>query len=92
MTRLLSRITRFFQPPEPEYQPNVAWNDPINTDAEGLFRLYFQNVHGLSRDLVTLHHDLETLRNFDVSCFCLAETNMSRLEKPRGRKISYVID
>ena len=73
---LLSRITRFFKPPEPEYQHNTAWNDPINKDAEGLFRLYFQNVHGLSRDMVTLHQDLETLRDFDVSCFCLAEINM----------------
>jgi hypothetical protein len=30
-----------------EYMPNKAWNDPIDGDANGMFRIYYQNVHGV---------------------------------------------
>lgn len=55
---LMRRITHFFQPPTTEHRLNEAWHDPINDDAEGRFRLYFQNPHGLSRNMVSLGQDL----------------------------------
>jgi hypothetical protein len=55
---------------------NRAWNEPINQDAKGLFRLYYQNVHGIPCDDVNLLQDLQALAEYDVSCFCLSETNL----------------
>jgi hypothetical protein len=74
---VLRRIANFFQPPAPADRINKAWNDPITTNANGQFRLYFQNPHGLPRDMVSLNQDLSTMQAFDVSCFCLAETNLN---------------
>ena len=74
---LMRRISNFFQSPVPDPRPNAAWHDPINDDADGCFRLYFQNTHGLSRDMVSLGQDLSVMQSFDVSCFCFAETNLN---------------
>jgi hypothetical protein len=74
---LLRRITNFFHHPEPVYHLNSAWNDPITNDADGMFHFYFQNTHGLPRDMVSLNHDLSSLQEFDISCFSLAETNLN---------------
>lgn len=41
-----------------------------------MFWVYYQNVHGVSRDDVTLAQDLQALAEFDVGCFCLSETNL----------------
>ena len=75
---LLGRITNFFHStaPEPEYKHNDPWNHTINSDAEGMFRVYFQNPHGVPRDMVLLDQDLEALREYDVGCYCFAETNL----------------
>jgi hypothetical protein len=68
----------FFESTEaqPEYKNNHAWNEPINQDAKGLFRLYYQNVHGVPRDDVNLSQDLQALAEYDVGCFCLSETSL----------------
>jgi hypothetical protein len=47
---------------------NRTWNEPINQDAKGLFRMYYQNVN--------LSQDLQALVEYDVGCFCLLETNL----------------
>ena len=60
----------------PQYKSNRAWNDPINNDAKGMFRVYYQNVHGVPRDDATLGQDLEVLAAYDVGCLCLSETNL----------------
>ena len=74
----LSRITRFLIPATetPNLRTNSAWNHPINDDAAGCFQLYYQNPHGVPWDEVTLDHDLKALAEFDVSCYCFAETNL----------------
>jgi hypothetical protein len=71
-------ISSYFAPTtEPqEYRSNSAWNDPINGDSNGLFRVYHQNVHGIPRDDVALAQDLQALAEFDIGCFCLLETNL----------------
>lgn len=73
-----SYITSYFgsTAAPPEHTSNKAWNEPINGDAKGMFRVYYQNVHGVSRDDVTLAQDLQALAEFDVGCFCLSETNL----------------
>ena len=60
----------------PQYTSNRALNDPINNDAKGMFRVYYQNVHGVPRDDATLGQDLEALAACDVGCLCLSETNL----------------
>jgi hypothetical protein len=35
---------------QPQYKTNREWNDPINKNAKGMFRVYYQNVHGIPRD------------------------------------------
>jgi hypothetical protein len=78
MLGLRSLISSFFELTEaqPEYKNNCAWNEPINQDAKGLFCLYYQNVHGIPHDDVNLSQDLQALAEYDVSCFCLSETNL----------------
>jgi hypothetical protein len=61
---------------QPQYKPNREWNDPINKDAKGMFRVYYQNVHGVSRDNATVGQDLQTLAELDVGCLCFAKTNL----------------
>ena len=61
---------------QPQCKPNEAWNNPINDNAQGMFRLYYQNTHGIPRDDVLLGQDLQTLADFDVGCFCLSEMNL----------------
>jgi len=75
---LLRRITEYLDTttPAPEYKRNDPWNHPINDDAIGLFRVYYQNPHGVPRDPVSLDHDLKALAEHDVGCYCLAETNL----------------
>jgi hypothetical protein len=75
---LQSYITSFFDSTEaqPEYKSNKVWQDPINRDANGAFRVYYQNVHGIPRDDVSLSQDLQALAEYDVGCFCLSETNL----------------
>jgi hypothetical protein len=75
---LRSYITSFFDSTEaqPEYKSNKVWQDPINGDANGAFRVYYQNVHGIPRDDVSLSQDLQALAKYDVSCFCLSESNL----------------
>jgi hypothetical protein len=62
--------------PTPQYKSNRAWNDPINGDADGAFRVYYQNVHGVPRNDVDLAQDLEVLSKLDIGCYCLLETNL----------------
>jgi hypothetical protein len=78
MSGLRSLISSFFESTEaqPEYKSNRAWNQPINQDAKGLFCVYYQNVHGVPHDNVNLSQDLQALAEYDVSCFCLSETNL----------------
>jgi hypothetical protein len=77
MSGLRSLISSFFASTEtqPKYKDNQAWNDPINGDVKGLFRVYYQNVHGVPCNDVHLSQDLQALQ-YDVSCFCLSETNL----------------
>jgi hypothetical protein len=70
----LSFITSFFASIEP--QPQYSWNNPINGNLEGMFRVYYQNIHGILRDDVMLDQDLQALADYDVGCFCLSETNL----------------
>jgi hypothetical protein len=74
----LSRITWFLilATETPDLRTNSAWNHPINDDAAGCFWLYYQNSHGVPWDEVTLDPDLKALAEFDVSCYCFAETNL----------------
>jgi hypothetical protein len=60
----------------PNLRTNSAWNHPINDDAAGCFQLYYQNLHGVRRDEVTLDNDLKALAEFNVSCYCFAEANL----------------
>jgi hypothetical protein len=66
MSGLRSLILSFFESTEaqPEYKNNRAWNEPINQDAKGLFRLYYQNVHGIPRHDVNLSQDLQALAEY----------------------------
>lgn len=75
---LSSYITSYFTStaPQTQFTPNRSWNDTINSDADGMFRVYYQNVHGVARDDVSLAQDLQALAEFDVGCFCLSETNL----------------
>jgi hypothetical protein len=50
--------------------------DPINGDTNGAFQVYYQNVHGIHRDNVSLSQDLQAFAEYDVGCFCLSETNL----------------
>jgi hypothetical protein len=59
-----------------KHTPNKGWNDPINGDVNGMFRIFYQNVHGVPRDDVVLAQDLQALEEFDIGCFCLSETNL----------------
>ena len=61
---------------QPQYKLNEAWNNPIDDDAQGIFRLYYQNTHGIPWDDVLLGQDLQTLADFDVGCFCLSKMNL----------------
>jgi hypothetical protein len=58
------------------YKPNKPWNHPINGDADGNFRIYFQNPHSIPRDDVSSDHNLKALAEYDVSCYRFAETNL----------------
>jgi hypothetical protein len=62
---LRSYISMYFKPTatQPQYKFffNREWNDPINNDVKGMFRVYYQNVHGVPRDDATLGQDLEVL-------------------------------
>jgi hypothetical protein len=80
---LRSYIMSFFDSTEaqPEYKSNKVWQDPINGDANGAFRVYYQNVHGIPRDDVSLSQDLQALAEYDVGCF-LFVGNQSRLAPP----------
>jgi len=75
---LVRRITKYFDTttPAPEYKRNDPWNHLINDDAKGLFRVYYQNPHGVPRDMVSLGQDLNALAEHDVGCYCFAETNL----------------
>ena len=75
---LRSYTSTCFEPnaTQPQYKPSREWNDPINNDAKGMFRAYYQNVHGVPRDDATLGQDLEVLAAFDVGRLCLSETNL----------------
>lgn len=59
-----------------EHWLNQPWNDPINGDAAGNFRVYYQNVHGIPCDDVSLQQELQALAEYDVGCMCLLETNI----------------
>ena len=59
-----------------EQMSNKEWNDPINGDVNGMFRIYYQNMHGVPRDDVVLAQDLQAFEEFDIGCFCLLETNL----------------
>ena len=74
----LRYITNFFTTPEqpPQYKTNEPWNNPITDDSQGLFRIYYQNVHGIPRDNMLLDQDLRSLAEHDVGCYCLSETNL----------------
>jgi hypothetical protein len=78
MSGLRSLISSFFESTEaqPENKSNCAWNEPINQDVKGFFRVYYQNVHGVPRNDVNLLQDLQALAECDVGCFCLSETNL----------------
>jgi hypothetical protein len=78
ITGLGSYITTYFRTNDTQlkHTSNKAWNDPINGDAKGMFRIYYQNVHGVPRDDVALVQDLQVLVEFDIGCFCLSETNL----------------
>ncbi len=78
MSGLRSLISSFFESTEaqPKYKNN--WNEPINQDVKGLFCMYYQNVHGIPRNDVNLLQDLQAVVEYDVSCFCLSETNLDR--------------
>jgi hypothetical protein len=57
---LVSAITNYFSPSNNEpsvCKPNDTWNHPINGDVDRNFRVYFQNPHGIPRD-VSLDQDL----------------------------------
>jgi hypothetical protein len=78
-----SYITSFFgmtAAPQ-EHTSNKAWSEPINGDAKGMFQVYYQNVHGIPCDDVTLAQDLQALAEYDVGCLCLSETNLD-LHRP----------
>jgi hypothetical protein len=51
---------------QPQYKPNREWNNPINKDAKGMFWVYYQNVHGGSRDHATVGQNLQTLAELNV--------------------------
>jgi hypothetical protein len=75
----LGYITNYLSPTNnepPAYKPNEPWNHSINEDADGNFHIYFQNPHGVPRDDVSLHQDLQALAEYDVSCYGFAETNL----------------
>jgi hypothetical protein len=38
--------------------------------------MYYQTVHGVPHDNVSLSQDLQALAEYDVGCFCLLETNL----------------
>jgi hypothetical protein len=59
-----------------EHTSNKAWNDPINGDADGMFWVYYQIVHGISRDNVVLAQDLQALAEYAIGCICLSEMNL----------------
>ena len=61
----------------PGQRINIHWHDEINADAEGQFRFYFQNPNGLAMDPTMMTQDLQTMKQFDVSCFGFAETNLA---------------
>jgi hypothetical protein len=63
----------YFKPTatQPQYKLKKEWKDPINNDAKGMFRVYYQNVHGVPRDDATLGQDLEVLAAYDVGCLSL---------------------
>jgi hypothetical protein len=73
-----SYISSYFESTatQPQHKPNREWNDPINKDAKGMFWVYYQNVHGVSRDNATVGQDLQTLAELEVGCLCFAETNL----------------
>jgi hypothetical protein len=62
----LSYITSYFtsNEPQPQYKTNESWNNPINDNSEGLFRVYYQNIHGILREDVMLDQDLHQGGNF----------------------------
>jgi hypothetical protein len=67
----LSPITWFLIPATktPNLRTNSAWNHPINDDAAGCFQLYYQNLHGVPQDEVTLDHDLKALARTQEKIF-----------------------
>jgi hypothetical protein len=73
-----SYISSYFESTatQPQYKQNRECNDPINKDAKGMFWVYYQNVHGVSRDDATVGQDLQTLAELDVGCLGFAETNL----------------
>jgi hypothetical protein len=73
-----SYISTYFESTstQPQYKTNREWNDPINKNANGMFWVYYQNVHGVPRDDATLGQDLQTLASFHIGCLCFSETNL----------------
>ena len=61
----------------PGQRINIHWQNEINADAEGQFRFYFQNPNGLMMDPMMMTQDLQMMKEFDVSCFGFAETNLA---------------
>jgi hypothetical protein len=60
-----------------EHTSNKAWNDPINGDADEMFWVNYQNIHGISCDDVVLAQDLQVLaEEYDIGCICLSEMNL----------------
>lgn len=72
------RISGLFEAEEVDepLRENEPWNDSINENAEGMFRVYYQNVRGIGRDPVTAQQDCQMLEEMDVGCVCLSETNL----------------
>jgi hypothetical protein len=74
-----SYISTYFESTatQPQYKTNREWNDHINKNANGMFPVKYQNVHGVPRDDAKLGQDLQTLASFDIGCLCFSETNLN---------------
>ena len=76
---LESYISSYFESTTPQpaqYKSNRGWNDPINNEAKGIFHVYYQNVHGIPCNNITLAQDLKVLAAFKIGCMCFSEMNL----------------
>jgi hypothetical protein len=80
VSRLGSYISSYFESSTPQpaqYKSNREWNNPINNNAKGTFCVYYQNVHGVPHNDVTLlAQDLQLLAVFKTGCMCFSQTNL----------------